>query len=106
MYEASGCSEDWSVFNFILKKFFLNFVRSKEVAKINHTFVIELRPDITDHSGMGFEYPEEKIQQAASEIYDGFLEYIKTFIGSSIKRKILNECRTRLNWIKGVQDYE
>ena len=32
LYEASGCSEDWS----------------KEVAKINNSYVIELRPDKAD----------------------------------------------------------
>ena len=46
LYEASGCGPDWA----------------KDIAKINHTYVIELQPEKSDefeHSG--FEYPEDKI---------------------------------------------
>jgi hypothetical protein len=80
LYEASGCGEDWG----------------KEIAKINHTYVIELKPEKSDefeHSG--FEYPEEKIgiyltnkflnykikiilnhknlEKVGLEMYDGFI---------------------------------
>ena len=63
LYEASGCGEDWT----------------KEVAKINHTFVIELKPEQIQHPQNGFEFPESEVEQAALEVYDGFIEYIKSF---------------------------
>lgn len=86
----------------IKKKRIKFFLRAKEVAKVNHTFVIELKPDVTDISGFGFEYPEDKIEQASQEIFDGFLEYFKTFLGAEIDGKIVNECNNRMDWIKNI----
>lgn len=54
LYEASGCGEDWA----------------KEIAKINHTYVIELKPEKSDefeHSG--FEFPEEKTGMSFLKIF-------------------------------------
>ena len=45
LYEASGCSQDWG----------------KEVAKINHTYVIELKPKLSDSPKSGFETAENEI---------------------------------------------
>lgn len=84
---------------FLLIKFIL---RAKEVAMVNHTFVIELKPDVADLSGFGFEFPEKKIEQASQEIFDGFLEYLKTFLGYKIDSKIVNECKSRIDWIKNI----
>lgn len=81
LYEASGCSEDWS----------------KEVAKINHTYVIELRPDKVDIPEAGFDYPEEDAYDASIEMYDGFLMYINSFITNKVDEDIKNECNFKLN---------
>ncbi|CAF1015022.1 unnamed protein product [Brachionus calyciflorus] len=83
LYEASGCTEDWS----------------KDVAKVNHTFVVELKPDIDSHE-YGFDFPEDKIEEASLEAYDGFIEYIKTFLNFQIDKKIIDECKNQLNFLK------
>ncbi len=80
LYEASGCGEDWA----------------KEVAKVNHTFVIELKPQTIKYPQNGFEFPESEVEQAALEVYDGFVEYIKSFYVPQIDPEIVRDCRKRL----------
>lgn len=80
LYEASGCGEDWG----------------KEVAKINHTFVIELKPDSIEHPQTGFVFPEEDVEQAALEVYDGFVEYIRSFFINKVDPAIVQECQNKL----------
>jgi hypothetical protein len=81
LYEASGCSQDWG----------------KEVAKINHTYVIELKPKLSDSPKSGFETSENEISSNALEIYDGFLVYFKTFIKNVTDKNIIKECKDLLN---------
>jgi hypothetical protein len=89
LYEASGCSEDWG----------------KAVAKINHTYVIELKPEQADLPETGFEYPENKIESAASEMYDGFVEYMKSFLSNKFDLSIVNQCKDKFNQIlKQIQN--
>jgi hypothetical protein len=89
LYEASGCSEDWG----------------KAVAKINHTYVIELKPEQADLPETGFEYPENKIESAALEMYDGLVEYMKSFLTNKFDLSIVNECKIKLNQIiKQIQN--
>ncbi len=80
LYEASGCGEDWA----------------KEVAKVNHTFVIELKPDSIEYPQTGFEFPESDVEQAALEVYDGFVEYIRSFLVHRVDPEVVRECRDRL----------
>ena len=49
LYEASGCGEDWG----------------HAIANINHTYVIELKPEKSDTPESGFEHAESKIQETA-----------------------------------------
>ena len=91
LYEASGCSQDWG----------------KEVAKINHTYVIELKPEKSDSPESGFEHPENKIEEASLEMYDGFIEYIKSFLTNSVDKVIVNECKNMLNnMLQEFSDYD
>lgn len=91
LYEASGCSQDWG----------------KEVAKINHTYVIELKPEKSDSPESGFEHPENKIEEASLEMYDGFMEYIKSFLTNSVDKVIVNECKNMLNnMLQEFSDYD
>lgn len=55
--------------------------------------MIELKPDRSDTPESGFEHPEEKIQEAALEMYDGFIEYINSFIKTQVDEKIITACR-------------
>lgn len=58
----------------ILNLFSLIFIlwifvyRSKEVAKINHTFVIELKAEKSDILEFGSEMPENEIEQTELEV--------------------------------------
>jgi hypothetical protein len=91
LYEASGCSQDWG----------------KEVAKINHTYVIELKPEKSDSPESGFEHPENKIEEASLEMYDGFIEYIKSFLTNSVDKVIVKECKNMLNnMLQEFSDYD
>jgi hypothetical protein len=81
LYEASGCSEDWS----------------REVAKINHTYVIELRPEKSDTPEAGFDHPEREVLSSAMEIYDGFLVYVNSFIKHGVEDHIVVKCKAMLN---------
>lgn len=65
------------------------------MAKINHTFVIELRPEKSDTPESGFELPESEIEQTGLEIYDGFLEYMNSFLISKVDPAIVDECKLR-----------
>ena len=80
LYEASGCSEDWG----------------KQVAKINHTYVVELKPERSDTPQSGFDHPEQKIAQTGLEMYDGFLEYMKSFFIKNVDSSIVKECKNKL----------
>jgi hypothetical protein len=81
LYEASGCSEDWG----------------KEIAKINYTYVVELKPEKSDVPESGFELPESKIEGIGQEMFDGFIEYMKTFLTNKIDQSIINECKNKLS---------
>ena len=78
LYESSGCNPDWA----------------KAIANINHTYVIELKPkEISMRNPyIGFDYPEEKLAQAGQEMYDGMIEYFKTFFIKKIDKQIIVEC--------------
>ena len=70
-------------------------------------FVIELKPEISAYPESGFEYPEEKITQAALEIYDGFIEYIKSFFITHVDDAIVKECKNKLIDMKNnLENYE
>jgi hypothetical protein len=93
LYEASGCSEDWS----------------KHVAKVNHTFVVELKPEKAETPESGFVYPESDVLQSAIELYDGLFAYISSFIPASefyrVDEKIIEECKLKLaNMIEHLND--
>ena len=90
LYEASGCSEDWG----------------KEVAKINHTFVIELKPKDINFPQTGFVFPESEIEQAASEIYDGFIEYIKSFFIKNVSESVRAQCQEKMARMQQNSDDE
>lgn len=93
LYEASGCGEDWA----------------HSVAKINHTFVIELKPEKSDTPESGFEHPENKINETGLEMYDGFIEYMKTFVTKNISQEVISECKQKLQEMKSElegDDYE
>ena len=93
LYEASGCSEDWG----------------KQVAKINHTYVVELKPDKSDshQSHSGFDHPEHEIAQTGLEMYDGFVEYIKSFFVKNVDAKIVKECENKLKEMQSeIRDEE
>lgn len=83
-------------------------IRSKEVAKINHTFVIELKPEKSDIPESGFEMPENELQQTGLEIYDGFIEYINSFLVSKVDPDIVEECKLTKTYmiedLKEIQD--
>ena len=82
LYEASGVGEDWV----------------KAVAQVNHSFVIELKPQHSDTPESGFELPEHKILEASVEMYNGFLEYMKTFLPNyKIDAQVLRACKRKLN---------
>jgi hypothetical protein len=94
LYEASGCGEDWG----------------HAIANINHTYVIELKPEKSETPEAGFEHPEQKISETALEMYDGFLEYMKTFLGKTISPEIVKECQNKLkdmkNELENIIEYD
>jgi hypothetical protein len=68
--------------------------------------VIELKPsNVENHNpNVGFEFPENKIEQAALEIYDGLIEYMKSFYTNNIDQATVNDCKLLLNeMIKTVE---
>ena len=71
------------------------FLRSKEVAKVNHTFVIELKPEKSDTPESGFELPENEIEKVGEEMYDGFLDYMSSFLTNKVDPSIVKECKSR-----------
>lgn len=85
LYESSGTSEDWAQLK----------------ASINNSYVIELHPDsnaINDDLILGFDYPENKITQAAEEIYFGFKEYFMSLIiNRTFPYYIRKECKTMMH---------
>jgi hypothetical protein len=79
------------------------------VAKVNHTYVIELRPDKADQPMSGFDHPEDEAHSAAVEIYDGFLAYINSFINHKVDNHIALKCKSMLNEMLeslDAQDYQ
>ena len=91
-YEASGCGGDWA----------------KAIAKINHSFIIELQPReqashyvFNSHFPIsGFLYPEEKLEEACATAYTGFIEYIRTFLDVvSIDLEVTKDCKKKLETI-------
>lgn len=81
--------------------------RAKEVAKINHTFVIELKPEKSDTPEAGFDHPENKLEETALEMYDGFVEYMKSFLVDIVDDSIKQECKTKLEDMKReIEGYE
>ena len=72
-----------------------SFLRSKEVAKVNHTFVIELKPEKSDTPESGFELPENEIEKVGEEMYDGFLDYMSSFLTNKVDPSIVKECNSR-----------
>lgn len=72
-------------------------LRSQAVAKINHTYVIELRPDNADSPEEGFNYPESDVLSASQEIYQGLLTYMNSFITNQVSESIKQTCQGKLN---------
>lgn len=70
------------------------------MAKINHTFVIELKPEQIEYPQNGFEFPESEVEQAALEVYDGFIEYIKSFFINNVSQEVVDECKLRMITLK------
>ena len=90
LYEASGCGEDWA----------------HSIASINHTYVIELKPEKSDNPESGFEHAEQKISETGLEMYDGFLEYMKTFLGRAVSPEIVKLCQNKLKDMKSELENE
>jgi hypothetical protein len=69
--------------------------------------VIELRPSDADrhNPNVGFEFPENQIEQAALEIYDGLIEYIKSFYMNNIDQATVNRCKKLLDEMTKSLDY-
>lgn len=89
-------------------KILIIILRSKEVAKINHTFVVELKPEKSDIPESGFEMPEDEIEKTGLEMYDGFLEYMNSFLVSKVDPAIVDECKLlktyMLDELKEIQE--
>ena len=81
LYEASGCSPDWS----------------RQVAKINHTYTIELRPVKALNALSGFDFPEADAYNAGVEMYDGFVAYLNTFTTDFQDSDILAICKNKMD---------
>lgn len=68
--------------------------------------MIELKPSNVDshNPNVGFEFPENNIEQAALEVYDGLIEYMKSFYTNNIDQATVNHCKELLNeMIKTVE---
>ena len=91
LYEASGCSEDWA----------------RDIARINYTYVIELKPTkFDDFDQSGFEVPEDQIEQVGAEMYDGFVAYINSFLADQvINESIRAECKSKLDALLGRDSF-
>ena len=90
LYEASGCGEDWA----------------KAIAHINHTYVIELKPENSDTPESGFEYPESELKTVAMEMYDGFIEYLRTFLTKRVDDTVVKQCKKQLNqMVKDIENF-
>ena len=71
--------------------------------------VIELKPEKSETPESGFEHPENKIQETSLEMYDGFIEYMITFLNNKVSQDIVLDCQKRLNQMKNElenNDYE
>jgi hypothetical protein len=78
LYESSGCNPDWA-----------------SSIGIKHAYAIELKPkeSLRNNPFLGFEYPEENLEQVGLEIFNGLVEYFKTFYFHISDKTIVNECK-------------
>lgn len=70
--------------------------------------MIELKPEKSDIPESGFEMPENEIEQTGLEVYDGFLEYMNSFLVHKVDPAIVEECKLRkaymLEELKEIQE--
>ena len=53
-------------------------------------------PENSDTPESGFEYPENNLIDAAIIMYDGFIEYMKTFLTNKVDPAVVKECKTKI----------
>lgn len=56
-----------------------------------------MKPEKSDTPESGFQHPENEISQTALEVYDGFLEYMNSFLINHVDSSIVDECKLRKN---------
>jgi carboxypeptidase A3 len=92
LYESSGCNPDWA-----------------SSIGIKHAYAIELKPKepTMNNPYLGFEYPENELKQVGLEMFDGLIEYIRSFlVNNKSNTNMLKECKVYYNeMVNSLNDY-
>ena len=71
---------------------------AKAVANIEHAYAIELKPKVSlINPFVGFDYPQDELKQVGLEMFDGIVEYFKTFYAKRFDQHLIDECKVYYN---------